>query len=204
MQLERLDAGKLNGDTSPLVSWIFDAWTPYRTWLLGEDARAVRVIREWLGRENSELSIVGITALVDAGKHVGGYLAVSGHDLPRRRKADLLWLLQNSDQEERRELTARLHASRGLFAPVEPRQLYLSKIGVLPEHRAKGLGGVLLDDFIRVGFEQTYDALRLDVWADNEPAVRLYRARGFETIAEATLAPLGIRYFGMTLSRSDA
>jgi ribosomal protein S18 acetylase RimI-like enzyme len=204
MHLVRLGSSDLDGDMAPLVSWIVEAWKPYRQWLLGEGERAAEVAQAWLARDSSELSITGVTALLDGETHLGGYVAVSGHDLPSRRKADLLWLWQHADDAGRRELAGRLNESRGLFASVEPRHFYLSKIGVLSAHRGKGLGRVLVDDFVRAGLEEGHEALRVDVWADNESAVRLYRKRGFETISEAELVPLGVRYLAMTLARGDA
>jgi ribosomal protein S18 acetylase RimI-like enzyme len=204
MRFVRLGSADLHDDTAPIVSWVVEAWKPYRDWLVGSRDRACAIAREWLARDTSELSITCVTSLLEGETHLGGYLAVSGEELPRRRKADLLWLLQRAHPEERRELAARLHESRGLFAPVEPRHLYLSKIGVLPEHRGRGLGGLLLEDYIRTGFDAGHEALRLDVSAGNEAALRLYRRHGFEATSEAELAPLGIRYIAMTLSRSAA
>lgn len=55
----------------------------------------------------------------------------------------------------------------------------IQNLGVVPEHRGRGLGALLLlkalDGFRRVGLKRAY----LEVTAQNEGAVRLYRKLGF-------------------------
>jgi GNAT superfamily N-acetyltransferase len=55
----------------------------------------------------------------------------------------------------------------------------IQNLGVVPEHRGRGLGSVLLmkalEGFRRVGLKRAY----LEVTAQNEGAVRLYRRLGF-------------------------
>jgi len=203
MHLARLGPDDV-GANGVLASWIADAWSPYLEWLVGGRTRALQIIEQWLDRDTSELSRTRVTALVDGTRHIGGYIALSGDELVLRRKADLLWLLQHSGEAERRELRTRLGVSRGLFPPVERRDCYLSTIGVVRKDRGRGLGSFLLDSFVQTSFEQGYDALRLNVWADNEAAVRLYRRRGFEAVNHVDFAPIGLRYVAMKLVRSAA
>ena len=202
MRLVRLGPPDLAGDVQPLVRWVADAWNPYGTWLLGSDQRVCATAREWLARDTSELSVTLATALYDGELQLGGYVAVAGDELGRRRRADLMWLLQNAGPAERATLADRLRESRDFFVPVEERQWYLSKLGVLSDYRGRGLARVILDDFVQQGVERGFTAFRLDVWADNEPAMRLYGRRGFASVGEAEL-PSGIRYAAMTLDLED-
>ena len=58
----------------------------------------------------------------------------------------------------------------------------IQNVGVIPEHRGFGLGRALvlrsLDGFLRQGLRRVY----LEVTADNQPAVELYRSIGFRLI----------------------
>ncbi|MEU5976496.1 GNAT family N-acetyltransferase [Streptomyces sp. NPDC047315] len=51
-------------------------------------------------------------------------------------------------------------------------------LGVLPEHRGRGVGGALLDALVEAAVEQSVAGLSLSV-EDGNPAVRLYMTRGF-------------------------
>ena len=190
-------------DAAAYSRWILDAGNPYLGWFLGGPARALEIISEWRSRKSSELSLARATALLEGERVLGGYIALRGRDLARCRKADLLWLLKRCSAAERRDLSQRLENSRELFAPVPAEHCYLSKIGLLPEYRGQGFGSFLLDAFISASVEKGYDTLRLDVCADNQAAIRLYRRRGFEVIGEAELAPLGVWYLAMTTKGSS-
>src|SRR3712207_3956452 len=84
-----------------------------------------------------------------------------------------------------------LRASRVLMEGERPIALILvarrgwtariAAMGIVPSHRARGLGrhalGEVIDDLRRLGDRH----LLLEVIDTNEPAVRLYRSLGFET-----------------------
>jgi len=53
-------------------------------------------------------------------------------------------------------------------------------IAVLPDHRGRGIGSVLLQRLVEIA-TSSYDALSLSVSADN-PAQRLYHRVGFEHV----------------------
>ena len=56
-------------------------------------------------------------------------------------------------------------------------------LAVSSSARRQGLGGVLLDALIEQARQREATSLLLEVRADNEPALGLYRRRGFEQIA---------------------
>jgi ribosomal protein S18 acetylase RimI-like enzyme len=56
-------------------------------------------------------------------------------------------------------------------------------IAVLPEHRGRGIGSVLLQRLVEVA-TSSYDALSLSVSSDN-PAQRLYYRAGFERVSSS-------------------
>jgi ribosomal-protein-alanine N-acetyltransferase len=56
-------------------------------------------------------------------------------------------------------------------------------LAVSPAARRRGLGRVLLDALIEQARARAATSLLLEVRADNEPALGLYRRRGFEQIA---------------------
>ena len=56
----------------------------------------------------------------------------------------------------------------------------LLKIAVGQESRDKGIGGLLLDAFAEKAISQGAERIFLEVRISNEPALGLYRSRGFE------------------------
>src|SRR5918999_1419905 len=81
--------------------------------------------------------------------------------------------------------------------PVAPRDWYLSKVAVVDAHRARGLGRALVEEYLAAGLAAGFRRFRLDVSADNDQAVRIYRSLGFRV--EADRAAAGMRYLAMTL-----
>ena len=53
-------------------------------------------------------------------------------------------------------------------------------MGVLPAYRGRGIGRRLLEACIAKAWDQGITRIELEVRADNEPAIALYRALGFE------------------------
>ena len=67
-----------------------------------------------------------------------------------------------------------------LFARAEG-DWFVDSMGVYPSARGRGIAGRLLDSCLARGRERGYSRVSLVVESDNEPAVRLYRSRNFET-----------------------
>lgn len=59
---------------------------------------------------------------------------------------------------------------------------YLHAIWTAPAARGMGVGGLLLDSVIAFSADQGFARTSLHVWRDNDPALALYRSRGFETL----------------------
>ncbi|MDN3918755.1 GNAT family N-acetyltransferase [Roseateles violae] len=75
------------------------------------------------------------------------------------------------------------------FAFVAPRPVgrprwRLATMGVVPAARGSGAAPRLLDDFIARAAAAGLAEVELEVFAQNERALRLYRSRGFETLHE--------------------
>ncbi len=72
------------------------------------------------------------------------------------------------------------------FALVAPRpdvaRWRLGMMGAVPEARGQGAAPALLDELITRAQDQGVGAVELEVFAQNERAVRLYRSRGFEVL----------------------
>lgn len=75
-------------------------------------------------------------------------------------------------------------AAFALVAPRDERRWRLATMGALPGARGTGAAPALLDDWIRRAASQGVSRLELEVFAHNEPALRLYRSRGFERLHE--------------------
>lgn len=58
----------------------------------------------------------------------------------------------------------------------------LAYLGLAKSARGKGLGAVLLDDALRRASTRPQRVVSLAVDERNEPALRLYRSRGFRTV----------------------
>ncbi|HXV94447.1 MAG TPA: GNAT family N-acetyltransferase [Pseudonocardia sp.] len=193
----------LDGDdglVDDVLSWVHEAGNPYLSWLLGGPEAASAVLAARMRDPASEISVRDATLLRDdTGETIGGYIALPGAELARRRRADAVAYLQSAGRAGRAALTARMQDARDLFAPVEPDAFYLSKIGVRPGERGHGHGRVLLDHFLAAGAATGTRLFALDVSEGNAGAIHLYESRGFRTVARSRLPGTDIAYVSMRL-----
>jgi ribosomal protein S18 acetylase RimI-like enzyme len=103
---------------------------------------------------------------------------------------------------ERHALAERMRAARDLFAEVEPDEFYLSKIGVAREVQGAGHGRALAREYLETGARQGFRRLSLDVFAEREGAIALYRSPGFEQLSMGELTEASMRYVRMVRSAS--
>ncbi len=66
---------------------------------------------------------------------------------------------------------------------------YINSFVVRADARGQGIGRLLLGFAAELAGELGFDRLSLHVWADNEKAIGLYRAVGFETVREIPVEP---------------
>jgi len=180
------------------ASWIHDAGNPYWEWLWGSSDEARRQLAVWLTRPSSELSRERAVLVAEAGRVLGGYLALGGRELRGCRKADFLELFQCARRAPGSGLEARLRQAAGLFAEVSDDEFYLSRLGLLPAARGRGLGRLLVQAWLDAGEARGFRRFRLDVAVDNVAAIRLYEAAGLARGPDAGSADLPFRYCAMT------
>jgi ribosomal protein S18 acetylase RimI-like enzyme len=56
----------------------------------------------------------------------------------------------------------------------------VSDVGVLPEYSRKGVATKLMDEVLKFAGEQGIVRMQLETWADNKPAIELYKKLGFK------------------------
>ncbi|MDQ0067893.1 GNAT family N-acetyltransferase [Chryseobacterium lathyri] len=103
---------------------------------------------------------------------------------------DLLHLIQAEDSlvlvtEENNEIIAsgyaRIKKPENNYSNFD-RYAYLGFMYVKPEHRGKGVNKLILDELIRWAKSKDISEVRLDVYAQNESAVKAYEKAGFESL----------------------
>jgi ribosomal protein S18 acetylase RimI-like enzyme len=180
---------------------VHEAGNPYLDWFFGDSGRTRATLENWMRRETSEYSLQTLKGLFADNELEGVYCGLDGAELAVRRKADAITCFKDAGAAGRSELAARLEERRGLFPPVDDSEFYLSNIGVAAGRRARGLGRLLLEEFVDEGTRLGFATFRLDVHAGNAPALRLYESVGFEVIHTHTVDSNGMTYRSMVLHR---
>ena len=103
---------------------------------------------------------------------------------------DLLKLIQAEDAfvivaEENDEIVAsgyaRIKEPDNNYSNFD-RYAYLGFMYVKPEHRGKGVNKLILDELMRWAKSKDISEVRLDVYSQNESAVKAYEKAGFESL----------------------
>ncbi|MDP2124469.1 MAG: GNAT family N-acetyltransferase [Parvibaculum sp.] len=76
----------------------------------------------------------------------------------------------------------RLDPVRPLFEEHVPGSLYINTLAVDESARGQGVGGLLLDFAAELAQGAGCTSMTLHAWGDNETALSLYNARGFECV----------------------
>jgi ribosomal protein S18 acetylase RimI-like enzyme len=185
----------INSDST---SWVRDASNPYWDWLWGSASEALAQLKAWLERPSSEISVNRILCIADSHDILGGFIALSGRELQQCRRADFLVLLNYARRNHCEELMAKIRKANQLFSTVLEDEYYLSRIGVQPCARGKGLGKELMKAYLDNGTAKGFQRFRLDVDASNVQAIHLYEASGFTTGSIAKALDVPFRYCSMT------
>ncbi len=183
------------------IPWIHEAGNPYYDWFFGSNKNASKVLNLWINRSSSEISIQKVRFIICENIISGGYIALSGKQLKHCRKSDTLELLKNIKGEKRSELMQRLSTASKLFLPVDDNEYYLSKMGINVKWRGKGLGKILIEQYLEEGELQNFQRYRLDVYAGNSVAVHCYARYGFEIDTKLESEDGSMAYYSMKYER---
>jgi ribosomal protein S18 acetylase RimI-like enzyme len=179
--------------------WISEAGNPYYDWLFGGRDATTNVLKSWLRRSSSEVSVSRAQFLFCDSEIAGGFIALDGLQLRNARKADTASLLNLIPLQERLTLMSRLFDSKVLFPPIGDDEFYLSKMGLNAPFRGRRLGQILTERYLMEGKARGFVRYRLDVHAENEPAIRCYRHFGFKVANQSESTDGQLRYFSMVL-----
>lgn len=186
------------------LPWILEAGNPYFSWLFGDQTLALRVLSAWATRSSSEVSILRSQILMSDGAIAGGFISLGGLELKRARKADAIALATTISETERSGVLERLSDAANLFSPVDDDEYYLSKMGLDHRFRRKGYGKQLLSRYLEEGQARGHTRYRLDVYARNAAAVRLYLDSGFQITRRGRTNNGAIEYYAMTYQRASS
>ena len=195
------DAGHL---VPHAIRWIIEAGNPYYDVLFGDASSTLTNLQKWACRGTSEVSIRRVEFLMSDSEFAGGFIALSGGDLRKARRADSIALLTSVAPQCRSALTLRLTNVSDLMTPVGDDEYYLSKLGLAHQFRGKRLARTLVDRYIEEGVRLGYSGCRLDVHADNEAAIRCYCSAGFEICNRTESKDGALKYYSMKYVRVGA
>ncbi len=182
-----------------ILPWLHEAGNPYFDWIFGCPKVARESLAARMRKQAAEFSVSRATLLLDDSQPVGGFVALGGTELARCRVADMVALLKEKTNKESADQRARLEAAQQLFPRVAVEEFYLSKVGVNADWRGNGLGRALVLAYVAAGRTAGFQRFRLDVWAENKPAIQLYLSLGFQ-VDRKTAGPDDhhLRYLSMT------
>ena len=186
-----------------VLPWIHDAGNPFYDWFYGGGGETRHVLGEMMRRPSSEMWIGRVNLMTVQDEPVGGFIANPGQELSRCTTADVLALLKRAPASERAEAAERIKKALGVFPPVGADEYFLSSIGVRADCRRRGHGKRLVEAYLAQGRAAGYRRFRLNVQAENRPAVHLYESFGFEVTSEPMAAQGRMKYWAMTLTRHD-
>jgi ribosomal protein S18 acetylase RimI-like enzyme len=175
-----------------MVPWVHEAGNPTFDWFFGGRENARRVLTQRMALPSSEVSIRRMTALFEDNQPIGGFIALDRRELERARRNDIMSSLRGLDEAGRRGFLDRVAAVGALQLPIEDDQFYLSMMGVRELLRGGGRGRILLREFLAQGRKAGFRRFRLEVRAENAPAIRLYTSEGFKRIFKASNEIVGL------------
>lgn len=191
---------EIERDAAQMAQWIFDSGSQFFTVLFGSRARAIENLQNWVERESSEFSARQATLAYAHGDPAGMIIGVCGDEIPQRRRADLLALIQQTAAADRIALKAKLENIAELTAPVSAGDYYVRTLAVDAAQRGRGLGRELLKQAMQEARGLGFERVRLDVDSDNAVARALYASAGFSSIYEGRVDALRLHMHSLALT----
>lgn len=184
-----------------LSRWLLQTGNRFFEALFGDSETALRQLRKWVCRRDSEFSGFRATLALVKGSPVGMVIALPGDDALRGRRADLLALVAASSRAARDKLKENLTLLAGASAPIEKDDYYIRSLAVDDGCRCQGVGRALLARAMSNGTLAGYRRFRLDVETDNAAAQSLYKAVGYRVIKTSFLTKFGFGVHSMLAER---
>jgi len=78
-------------------------------------------------------------------------------------------------------LSSGVHVAFGQIVPKPRGRLHLARLIAAPERRGSGLGRLVASHLLKVAQSRNPSTISLNVFSENEPALRLYESLGFIT-----------------------
>jgi ribosomal protein S18 acetylase RimI-like enzyme len=152
----------------PVAQLIYDAFSVKLRYTLGPRHKGVHFIARSL---KSEFGLVALQK--------GEFVGVAGAKTEDGELVDVNWGLWLR--------TYHIQAIRTFFIGVpfwyerkHPGMFRLTNLAIVDSARGEGIGTQIVEEFIRIGFEKGYRALKLEVINSNVRAKALYQRLGFE------------------------
>jgi ribosomal protein S18 acetylase RimI-like enzyme len=192
------DERELEAVIPAVLAWLPEAAGAFFDYLFGNHSAAHVMLRDWLVRDSSELSIKRALLLYHGDTAIGGFIALSGRELRACKRADTLALANAVSTGDRAALVHRLRCAASVRQPVAEDVFYLSKLGIDGRHRGRGFGKALALEFFDVGRRRGFRRFELDVEPENTAAICLYESVGMTAVAESSSCDGVLRLRRMT------
>ncbi|TXD36570.1 GNAT family N-acetyltransferase [Lujinxingia vulgaris] len=185
-----------------LLTWVRPAGQPYDDALL-QGADIDKTLSRWMLRDNSEITLQRARLLMLDDRIAGGYIALSGTELRTARQADLLDVARHMGEGSYAMLRERVERLRELFAPLEDNDFVITRLGLHPDHRGRGLCHALIEDYLRRGRQGGFRRARVDVPETHRAGLDLCRAYGFDTAYRGKSNDGKLKYLTMVRDLND-
>lgn len=195
--LRLCDEQRVKQHAVTVAAWIFQSGPGFFCTLFGSEGAANETLTAWVLRPSSEFSGLRATLALRSDEPVGVFVGLTGPEIPARRRADLLALLQQTSADRRSHLKQKLERLADLTSPVMDDDYYIRTVAVDATQRGQGIGRRIVEHALSEGHEAGFKRFRLDVDANNDAALTLYRSLGFETIYEGAASDFGLRMYSM-------
>lgn len=184
-----------DGDMNRAAQLIFETAPELFIALFGRKEKAVPKIEALVKLENNIFSYKNILT-AETGGNISGILV--GYDVASVNKEDM-----NEDLKKELSFFARLRFwmiirfSRHIMDFEGITGCYIQNLCVDPACRGKRIGYRLMEQYIAACGEKRIENVYLDVEAENEAAVNLYKKTGFEIFRTTNIKIAGVTLFRM-------